>query len=80
MAYGKKSKSKKKKVEETHELFKSYSNKRESWAEHAQEDKEFRLGRQWSKEQRITLEERGQAAVVVNRIHPAVEAAKAMLS
>ena len=80
MAYGKKAKSGKKKVEETHELFKSYSNKREPWAEHAQEDKEFRLGRQWSKEQRIKLEERGQAAVVVNRIHPAVEAAKAMLT
>jgi len=80
MAYGKKAKSGKKKVLETHELFKSYSNKREVWAEHAQEDKEFRLGRQWSKEQRITLEERGQAAIVVNRIHPAVEAAKAMLT
>ena len=80
MAYSKKSKSPKKKVNETHELFKSYSNKREVWAEHAQEDKEFRLGRQWSKEQRVRLEERGQAAVVVNRIHPAVEAAKAMLT
>ncbi len=79
MAYSKK-KSGKKKVDETHELFKSYSNKREVWAEHAQEDKEFRLGRQWSKEQRIRLEERGQAAIVVNRIHPAVEAAKAMLT
>ena len=80
MAYTKNSKSKKKKIEETHNLFKSYSSKREIWAEHAQEDKEFRLGRQWSKEQRIKLEERGQAAVVVNRIHPAVEAAKAMLT
>ena len=80
MAYTKKPKSQKAKVQDTHDLFKTYSDKREIWAEHAQEDKEFRLGRQWTKEQRIRLEERGQAAVVVNRIHPAVESAKAMLT
>jgi hypothetical protein len=80
MAYTKKPKSQKAKVQDTHDIFKTYSDKREIWAEHAQEDKEFRLGRQWTKEQRIRLEERGQAAVVVNRIHPAVESAKAMLT
>ena len=80
MAYSKKPKDSKKKAQETHDLFKLYSDKREVWAEHAQEDKEFRLGKQWTKEQRIRLEERGQAPVVVNRIHPAVEAAKAMLT
>ena len=67
-------------VEETQNLFRMYSSKRESWAEHAQEDREFRLGRQWSKEQIEILEERGQAPVVVNRIHPAVESAKALLT
>jgi len=78
MAY--KGKSDKKIVEETHSLFKTYSSNRDTWATQAQEDKEFRLGRQWSKEQRETLEARGQAPIVVNRIHPAVESAKAMIT
>ena len=67
-------------VEKTQQIFKSYSNKRELWAEQAQEDAEFRLGRQWTQEQEKTLLERGQAPLVVNRIHPAVEAAKALLT
>tara|TARA_R110002096_G_scaffold394008_3_gene589140 strand:+ start:793 stop:2877 length:2085 start_codon:yes stop_codon:yes gene_type:complete len=67
-------------VNETRDLFIKYSKERESWATHAQEDREFRLGKQWKKEQRDILEARGQAAIVVNRIHPAVETAKAMLT
>ena len=67
-------------VDTTHTLWKSYSNKRELWAEQAQEDAEFRLGRQWTAEQQRILLERGQAPLVVNRIHPAVEAAKALLT
>lgn len=67
-------------VNETHDLFKTYSSKREVWASQAQEDAEFRLGRQWSSEQQRILLERGQAPLVVNRIHPAVEAAKALLT
>lgn len=67
-------------VEETQTLFRKYSKERESWAKHAQEDREFRLGKQWSKEQMDTLTARGQAPIVVNRIHPAVETAKAMLT
>ena len=70
----------KKLVEETHNLWRDYSNKRETWAKHAVEDKEFRLGRQWTTEQRRVLQERGQAPVVVNRIHPSVESAKALLT
>jgi hypothetical protein len=70
----------KKDIEEIHGLFKTYSNNRDTWAIHAQEDREFRYGKQWSSEQRATLEARGQAPIVVNRIHPAVEAAKAMLT
>jgi len=81
MAYSEKdSKSYKELVDETHDLFKTYSNKRELWAQNAQEDAEFRLGRQWSSEQQRILLERGQAPLVVNRIHPAVEAAKALLT
>jgi len=69
-----------KKVEETHNLFRQYSSSRDKWALHAQEDREFRLGVQWTAEQKRILSERGQAPIVVNRIHPAVEAAKAMLT
>ena len=67
-------------VDDTLELFDKYSSKRDTWATHAKEDKEFRLGRQWSAEQKEVLESRGQAAIVINRVHPAVESAKAMLT
>ena len=62
-------------VEKTQNLFTDYSNNREKWAVQAQEDREFRLGQQWTKEQARTLKERGQAPIVVNRLHPAVEMA-----
>ena len=81
MAYSSKSqKTGKKLVDETQSLWKTYSKKREMWANHAQEDREFRLGKQWTADQKRILEERGQAALVVNRIHPAVEAAKALIT
>ena len=67
-------------VTETLQLYKDYSKKRDAWAQQAKEDKEFRLGRQWTKEQSEVLEARGQAPIVINRIHPAVESAKAMLT
>ena len=67
-------------VNDTLRIFKDYSKKRDSWAQQAKEDKEFRLGRQWTKEQSEALEARGQAPIVVNRVHPAVETAKAMLT
>jgi len=81
MAYNSKSpKRGKKLVEETHDIWKTYSKKRETWAHNAQEDREFRLGKQWTADQKRVLEERGQAPLVVNRIHPAVEAAKALIT
>ena len=67
-------------VDETLDLWKKYGSKRDAWAEHAKEDKEFRLGRQWTEEQENILLARGQAPIVVNRVHPAVEAAKSMMS
>ena len=39
-------------VDETLELFDKYSSKRDNWAQQAKEDKEFRLGRQWTSAQR----------------------------
>ena len=67
-------------VQQVQDLWRTYSKNRETWAQHAQEDKEFRLGKQWTNEQKQVLESRGQAPIVVNRIHPAVEAAKAMIT
>ena len=81
MEYSKKDKSHSPKmVNETLELFDTYSSKRDNWAAQAKEDKEFRLGKQWTAEQRDTLTSRGQAPIVINRVHPAVESAKAMLT
>ena len=81
MAYSKKGGlSGSKLVNDTLELFDTYSSKRDNWAAQAKEDKEFRLGKQWTAEQRQTLESRGQAPIVINRVHPAVESAKAMLT
>ena len=67
-------------VNETLDIYQRYSKKRDTWAVEAKEDKEFRLGKQWTTEQKNVLESRGQAAIVVNRIHPAVETAKAMIT
>ena len=67
-------------VNETIDIYQRYSKKRDSWAIEAKEDKEFRLGKQWTTEQADTLKKRGQAPIVVNRIHPAVETAKAMIT
>jgi hypothetical protein len=67
-------------AEETKRLFDLYKRKRDIWENQAREDQEYRLGRQWTEEQTKTLEGRGQAPIVVNRIHPAVETAKAMLT
>ena len=67
-------------VDETIQLYNIYRQRRETWAKQAKEDREFRLGRQWTKAQADALEARGQAPIVINRIHPAVETAKAMLT
>ena len=67
-------------VQETKELWTQYNSSREPWAQKFQESIEFRAGAQWTKEQQETLEQRGQAAIVVNRIHPIVETAKALLT
>ena len=59
MAYTKKDgKSEKNIVDETLDLFDKYSSKRDTWANQAKEDKEFRLGRQCTAEQRAALESR----------------------
>jgi len=67
-------------VQDTLELFTHYNQSREEWAQKFKEAEEFRAGAQWTKEQQEILESRGQAPIVVNRIHPIVETAKALLT
>jgi len=67
-------------VQETKELFLHYDTSREPWAQKFQESVHFRAGAQWTKEQQELLESRGQAPIVVNRIHPIVETAKSLLT
>tara|TARA_Y100001963_G_scaffold158245_1_gene257202 strand:+ start:2874 stop:5174 length:2301 start_codon:yes stop_codon:yes gene_type:complete len=67
-------------VQETKELFIQYDSSREPWAQKFQESVHFRAGAQWTKDQQEILESRGQAPIVVNRIHPIVETAKSLLT
>jgi hypothetical protein len=67
-------------VQETQELLTEYNNLREIWAVKFQESLEFRAGAQWTEDERDVLESRGQAPIVVNRIHPIVETAKSLLT
>jgi len=67
-------------VQESIELLTEYNNLREIWAVKFQESIEFRAGAQWTQEERDILEQRGQAPIVVNRIHPIVETAKSLLT
>lgn len=68
------------KAEETRRLWDEYSSQRSTWARHAREDSEFRYGKQWTQSQIDKLEARGHSPIVVNRIHPAVETAKALIT
>ena len=67
-------------VDLSQELLREYSSSRELWAVKYQEAVEFRAGAQWSNEEKDVLESRGQAPIVVNRIHPIVETAKSLLT
>lgn len=67
-------------VQTSRELFTEYKSSREAWAVKFQESIEFRAGAQWSTEEQEVLESRGQAPIVVNRIHPIVETAKSLLT
>ena len=62
------------------ELLEHYMNMRNEWATRFREAEEFRNGVQWNANQVNELKKRGQTPIVVNRIHPAVETAKAMLT
>ena len=67
-------------VQYSEELLERYDNEREPWAVKFVESNEFRNGMQWTQEQSDALTERGQAPIVINRMHPMIETAKAMLT
>tara|TARA_B110000444_G_scaffold67619_1_gene63610 strand:+ start:8914 stop:11199 length:2286 start_codon:yes stop_codon:yes gene_type:complete len=67
-------------VSKSEDLLQKYDNEREPWAQKFVESNEFRNGMQWTKAQSDALEARGQAPIVINRMHPMIETAKAMLT
>ena len=67
-------------VKESLELLEHYYDEREKWALKFKEAEEFRNGVQWTKKQTNALKSRGHSPIVVNRIHPAIETAKALLT
>ncbi|MDP6907959.1 MAG: hypothetical protein QF371_00565 [Flavobacteriales bacterium] len=69
-----------KEVRKSLELLDHYEREREVWATKFKEAEEFRNGAQWTKQEVEILESRGQNPIVVNRIHPAIETAKALLT
>ena len=69
-----------KEVQKSLELLKEYQDKRETWAQQYMEDEQFRAGVQWTKDQIDVLKKRGQSPIVVNRLHPIIQTAKALLT
>ena len=67
-------------VKKSTDLLSEYAGARSKWANQAQEDNEFRNGKQWKKKHVQILRNRNQEPIVVNVIHSAVEQAKAMLT
>ena len=65
----------------TEEIFLNYSNSaRADWVLEAQENNNFRNGKQWTAAQERELKKLRMAPIVVNVIHPAVEQLKAALT
>ena len=62
------------------ELFLDYSAARAGWSEQAVANDLFRNNVQWSSNQEKVLRQRGHSPIVMNRIHPAVETAKSLLT
>lgn len=68
-------------AQQTKQLFEKFADSnRNSWITAINEDANFRLGNQWTEEQVAEMTAKGQPPISINRIHPAVEMAKAMLT
>jgi len=62
-------KQKNKEVVLSEQLFMQYESDslQKDWADQAMSDDEFRNGQQWTREQQLDLEQRGQAAIRLGR-------------
>ena len=68
-------------AQQTISLFNKFADSnRASWINNIVEDADFRYGNQWTEDQIAEMNAKGQPPVAINRIHPAVEMAKAMLT
>ena len=67
-------------VDETLQLVNDWKSKADPWRAKVRENQMFRFGEQWSQEQKDQAASRGLLTAVVNRIHPAVESGKAMMT
>ena len=61
-----------KKINESIRRFKQYSDKRQLWKSAASKDHEYYMLKQWTEEQKDVLTARGQAALIIDRIRPAI--------
>ncbi len=69
------------KVNETINLFDRFSTGRRSdWIIEVEQDSSFRFGNQWTEQQIKEMNEKGHPPVAINRIHPAIEMSKAILT
>jgi len=62
------------------ETLRYYEKERDPWALEFKIAEEFRNGAQWTREEADVLKSRGQNPIVVNRMHPIIETAKALLT
>lgn len=67
-------------VAKNHETYRNYQLAQSDWTDRASEDLEFFNGLHWTKQQRDTLESRGQQASVVEVMYQIVDQAVAMMT
>lgn len=67
-------------AERSARLFVDYHNARSPWISQVAIDLDYYLNRQWTAKEKKTLEERGQAALVINQIFPTIQQKLAQLS
>ena len=61
------------------ELYRNYNSERAQWAEEASIDQDYYFNKQWTEAEKTILSQRGQAALVINRIFPVVQQKLAQL-
>ena len=69
-----------KEVERNKELAVDYSYWHDTWREQAKENRDYIFGKQWTSTEVDELNERGQAAVVINRVRPIIDQKMAIMA